>query len=138
MLAFVAIAAASVDANIETSVWPVAQGHVVAGFGKHRGIDIVAAEGTTVHAFRAGLVVTVDTAKGCGRRVLVQHANILSIYCNLADVAVAEGEKVAAGAPLARIAAAAPGTRTHLHFELQSAGRHIDPLTQLPRKASGS
>jgi murein DD-endopeptidase MepM/ murein hydrolase activator NlpD len=137
MLGLVIVAATSASADSETSVWPVTQGHVVAAAGKHRGIDIAAAEGTAVYAFRAGVVLTVDTTKGCGRRVLVRHADMLSIYCNLTDVSVAEGDNVAAGAPLARIAAPAPKTRAHLHFELQSEGANIDPLSRLPRKSAG-
>ena len=86
----------------------------------------------------AGVVVAVDTAKGCGTRVLVRHADSLSIYCNLADVTVAVGDRVPMGGRLARIAAPVPGGRAHLHFEVQAAGVHVDPLTRLTRSSSGS
>ena len=120
----------------EASIWPVEEGHVVAGFGKHRGIDIAAAAGTTVQSFRAGVVVGVGVVKGCGTRVQVRHGSVLSTYCNVADVSVAAGQKVAAGATLAKIAAAAPGGRAHLHFEVQVDGKHLDPLALLPKAAS--
>ena len=73
-----------------------------------------------------------DTTKGCGQRLRLQHGDVTSIYCNLAGVQVKQGQQVAAGAELAKIAEPAPGGRAHLHFELQQAGEHVDPLTLLP------
>ena len=123
------------SAQAEASVWPVSGGTVTAEFGKHRGIDIAAAEGAAVLAFRAGVVETVDETKGCGKRVRVRHSDMISIYCNLASIGVAVGDKVAMGAELARIGSPWPGRRPHLHFELQSVETPIDPMTQLPRQA---
>jgi murein DD-endopeptidase MepM/ murein hydrolase activator NlpD len=127
-----AVSAVALAQNAPDATWPMSDGHVVAGFGKHRGIDIAADVGTPVQAFRAGVVVTVDTVKGCGPRLRLRHGDVTSIYCNLADVRVTVGQQVSAGAELAKIAAPAPGGRAHLHFELQRAGEHVDPLTLLP------
>lgn len=127
-----AVSCVALAQSASDATWPVSDGHVVAGFGKHRGIDIAAAAGTPVQAFRAGVVVTVDTTKGCGQRLRLQHGDVMSIYCNLAGVQVKQGQQVAAGAELAKIAEPAPGGRAHLHFELQQAGEHVDPLTLLP------
>ena len=135
VLAFGLLAAVSLAVLAQTAsdaTWPVSDGHVVAGFGKHRGIDIAAAAGTPVQAYRAGTVITADTMKGCGQRLRLQHDGVTSIYCNLADVQVKRGQQVSAGAALAKIAEPAPGGRAHLHFELQQAGEHVDPLTLLP------
>ena len=136
VLGFAIVGAAESGAPRDASIWPVDEGHVVAGFGKHRGIDIAADAGTPVQAFRGGVVVSVGTVKGCGSRVQVRHGDLLATYCNLDRIAVTEGQKVAAGAELARVAAAAPGGKAHLHFEVQSDGKHIDPMTLLPKAAS--
>jgi len=123
-------------AQAEASVWPVRGGEVTAEFGKHRGIDIAVDEGTAVVAFRAGVVETVDETKGCGKRVRIRHSDVVSIYCNLASVQVTVGEEVAMGAEVARIGSPWPGRRPHLHFEVQSVEKHVDPRTQLPRLAA--
>jgi murein DD-endopeptidase MepM/ murein hydrolase activator NlpD len=136
VLGFAIVGAAESGAPRDASMWPVGEGHVVAGFGKHRGIDIAAEAGTPVHAFRAGVVVSVGTVKGCGVRVQVRHGDLLATYCNLDRIAVTEGQQIAAGAELARIATAAPGGKPHLHFEVQADGKHVDPMTLLPKAAS--
>lgn len=137
-LGFVLVGAAGPGAAAQdVATWPVENGHVVGGFGKHRGIDIAAEAGTAVQAFRAGVVVSVGAVKGCGTRVQLEHGDVTSTYCNLADVAVAKGQRVAAGATLARIAVAAPGGKAHLHFEVRAGSKPVDPMTLLPKVAAG-
>lgn len=113
------------------AVWPV-DGTVLAGFGKHRGIDIAAPVGATVRAYAAGTVLTVDSIKGCPGRVQIRHDALLGTYCNLSGVAVAVGQAVDAATVIGAVASPPAGVKSHLHFEL-SEQTYIDPQSRLPR-----
>ena len=113
------------------SVWPV-DGVVLAGFGKHRGIDVAAPAGAAVRAYAAGTVLSVGAIKGCPGRVQIRHGSLIGTYCNLVQVVVASGQAVTAAEVIGAVAGAPEGTKPHLHFEL-SEQTFIDPQSRLPR-----
>lgn len=115
----------------QKSVWPV-DGVVLAGFGKHRGIDIAAPAGASVRAYTAGTVLTVESIKGCPGRVQIRHDSLLGTYCNLSGVAVTVGQRVDAATVIGTVAVPPAGVKAHLHFEL-SEQTFIDPQSRLPR-----
>jgi beta-lactamase regulating signal transducer with metallopeptidase domain len=115
----------------QKTVWPV-DGVVLAGFGKHRGIDIAAPVGSSVRAYTAGTVLTVDSIKGCTGRVQIRHESLVGTYCNLSGVAVTVGQDVDADTVIGAIASPPAGVKAHLHFEL-SEQTYIDPQSRLPR-----
>jgi beta-lactamase regulating signal transducer with metallopeptidase domain len=118
------------EGNLKT-VWPV-DGVVLAGFGKHRGIDIAAPAGASVRAYAAGTVLTVDPAKGCPGRVQIRHDSLVGTYCNLSAVVVTVGQTVDAATVIGTVAVPPAGVKAHLHFEL-SEQTFIDPQSRLPR-----
>ncbi|HLT48555.1 MAG TPA: M23 family metallopeptidase [Rubricoccaceae bacterium] len=80
-----------------------------------------------VRAARAGTVAYVNDAAGSafGRYVVVEHdwggSPVYTLYAHLADVAVAEGERVGRSAPLGRLGYTGRGIwreRAHVHFEV--------------------
>lgn len=127
------------DKRAETAqktVWPV-DGQVLAGFGKHRGIDIAAPAGAVVRAYAAGTVLTVEPVKGCPGRVQIRHDSLVGTYCNLAGVAVTAGQTVDAATVIGAIANPPTGVKAHLHFEL-SEQTFIDPQSRLPRVSAAN
>jgi murein DD-endopeptidase MepM/ murein hydrolase activator NlpD len=81
-------------------------------------------------------------AKAAGYWVL-EHAadgrDFFFAHCQAGSTVVAQGQAVAAGAPLCRVGHTGDATGPHLHFEIWVGGWHagpgapIDPLPQLRR-----
>jgi septal ring factor EnvC (AmiA/AmiB activator) len=123
--------------------WP-ARGRVRVSFGKRRdprfetvtrenGIEIEAAEGTSVEAVHEGTVIFAERFKGYGLMVVLDHgAKHHSLYAHLGEVAVAVGQRVSAGQVLGSVGPGAlegPG----LYFEMRFQGRPEDPVDWLSR-----
>jgi len=119
--------------------WPVV-GPVIRGFDPpdspfgsgHRGIDIAAAVGTTVHAAAAG---TVAFAGPVGGRlfVTVDHgAGLESTYSFLSSISVRRGDVVSQGQTIARSGTGHAGDIVpNLHFGVKLADTYVDPLEYL-------
>jgi septal ring factor EnvC (AmiA/AmiB activator) len=121
--------------------WPVA-GSVRQPFGASlpdraapsSGIDVAAVEGTAVRAIHDGRVAFADTFSGFGRLVVVDHGeNAFSLYGNLEDVAVRQGDRVGRG-DLVGTVGVSPIGAAGLYFELRIDGRPVDPLQWLKAK----
>lgn len=116
--------------------WPT-RGKVVARFGDGRaggrGVDITGEPGQPVHATAAGDVVySGNGLKAYGRLLIVRHeGDFLSAYAHNSELLVAEGDRVEAGQPIARMGRTRDGTAL-LHFEIRRGGNPVDPLDYLP------
>lgn len=122
----------------ETPRWPV-QGRVSSNFGWrtdpihgqkkfHQGIDLAAAEGTTVRACMPGRVILSDYREGYGNVVVVDHGNgFTTLYAHNRENVVSDGDWVRGGEPLAHLGSTGRSTGPHLHFEVRRNGRHLDP-----------
>ena len=117
-------------------------GEVSSGFGlrihpikgvplPHEGIDIPAPLGTPVRAFADGVVVATHVSgKSLGKSVDIDHGkNLISRYGHLDGIVVKIGDIVAAGDKIARVGSSGMSTGSHLHFEIESGNKKIDPLT---------
>jgi murein DD-endopeptidase MepM/ murein hydrolase activator NlpD len=99
----------------------------------HSGIDLAAPAGTPVLAPSAG-VARVGDGGPCGIHVVIRHGGgIETLYCHLSKAAVADGQRVGAGQVIGSIGASGLTTGPHLHFEVHSDGRPVDPATWLPQ-----
>lgn len=118
--------------------WPT-RGTVVARFGDGgaggRGVDIAGDEGQPVQATAAGDVVySGDGLKAYGRLLIIRHeGDFLSAYAHNSELLVAEGDRVDAGQPIARMGRTREGTAL-LHFEIRRGGSPVDPLHYLPER----
>lgn len=112
-------------------------------FGMHHdAIDIPVPQGTPFRSPRNGVVVrAVDNAYGYSY-VEVQHGrNLTTRYGHVSEILVEEGRFVRRGEILG-LTGGRPGshgagfltTGPHLHFEVITSGRHVDPLVYLPRR----
>lgn len=99
----------------------------------HPGIFIAAAEGSPVRAVMPGTVKMVGDDSTYGPYVLLDHdSDIFTLYANLTELLVAEGDRVTVGQVLGAVGTAGGlGDEPGLHFELREQGKLIDPLTRL-------
>ena len=98
----------------------------------HNGIDIAAAEGTTVYAAADGTVESVFEDDTMGYTVVLSHADgYKTTYASLAaEVSVAVGQVVEAGQTLGTVGNTAlmeTALGEHLHFAVTCNGNHVDP-----------
>lgn len=99
----------------------------------HKGLDLAAAYGDTVHTVAPGRVVFEGVQKGYGQTVVIEHADgARSRYAHLSSAAVQVGELVTEGQVIARAGKSGRATGTHVHFEVtSSSGQPLDPRAWL-------
>lgn len=129
--------------------WPV-EGRLVYRFGPERrpngvvlrwnGIGIGAPVGTPVRAVEAGTVVMARPFEGYGPTVMVSHGGgYYTLYLYLQDIAVSEGEEIAAGQVVGTVGGEKTPEGPHLEFQVRAPLRGIpepvDPLDWLRGKA---
>jgi septal ring factor EnvC (AmiA/AmiB activator) len=123
--------------------WPV-EGPVRTGFGRrkhprfdtytiHNGIEIAAPPDAPVRVVHDGKVVFADRFRGYGLLVVVDHGGKhYSLYGQLAELLVSNGQDVAAGTVLGRADAAGPDG-PGVYFEMRYQGRPEDPEAWLAK-----
>lgn len=100
----------------------------------HQGIDVAAREGTPILAAAGGVVVQAGPRGGYGNTVEVAHADgTTTLYAHASDLSVTVGQRVDAGQILGAVGHTGRSTGDHLHFELRSHGRAVDPRRALQK-----
>lgn len=109
--------------------WPVGKGFISEQFGKHphptlkdvstfnNGINITTTEGSMANCIFEGTVAAVVQVPGLNQSILVKHGEYFTVYANLVDLRVKQGDIIKAGTPLGMVFTDASG-ETLLHFEL--------------------
>lgn len=98
----------------------------------HYGIDLAAAEGTSVAAFAAGTVRTVGDSAVLGNYLILDHEGGYStLYAHCSRVLAAAGERVTLGETVAEVGQSGSATGPHLHFELHRGSLYLDPMYYL-------
>lgn len=134
----------------EDMMMPV-EGEIGAGFTKdslvysetleewtsHRGIDILAKEGSEVKAALSGKVLEVYEDDLWGIVIIIDHGNgLMTKYANLSTKEmIKEGIKVNKGDVINRVGKTASiemMMEPHIHFEIIKDGINIDPVNHLP------
>jgi murein DD-endopeptidase MepM/ murein hydrolase activator NlpD len=98
----------------------------------HEGIDLAAPTGTPIHAASDGIVVGATLNGGYGNWIRIDHPRKLStVYGHLSEFApgVKEGAKVGQGDLIGFVGNTGRSTGPHLHFEILSNGKAVDPLS---------
>ena len=98
----------------------------------HRGMDIAAPVGTSVHAASGGVVAFAGSVAG-SLFVSIDHPDgVRTTYGYLSSVAVSRGDVVARDQVIAASGLGHPGkSPPHLHFGARLDGNYIDPLPLL-------
>ena len=101
-------------------------------WGSHKGVDLVADDGTNVTAMYAGTVVDVSESYGMGNIVKIDHGeNVVCTYASLSDVKVVKGQTVAKGDVIGSVSSSAGyefSDGAHLHLEVAVKGEQVDPM----------
>lgn len=133
-------AEASVEPSVSSSdwIWP-ARGVLGSPFGVkrrrhiHSGIDIRVPPGTEVRAARAGRVLFSGREGGYGKLVVVDHGDgYSSLYSHNQENLVREGDEIAQGEVIALSGQTGNASGPHLHFEIRTGSKPVDPTSLLP------
>ncbi|HEX9525120.1 MAG TPA: M23 family metallopeptidase [Reyranella sp.] len=97
----------------------------------HDGADLVAPTGTPVYAAADGVVIGAALNGGYGNWIRIDHQGKLStVYGHLSSFApgIQEGARVSQGELIGFVGNTGRSTGAHLHFEILSNGKAVDPL----------
>ena len=97
----------------------------------HVGVDLLAPAGAPVYAASDGVVTGAAPNAGYGNWIRINHADRLTtVYGHLSRFApgLEAGSMVVRGELIGFVGSTGRSTGAHLHFELLSAGRWIDPM----------
>jgi len=97
----------------------------------HDGADLVAPTGTPVYAASDGIVIGAAPNGGYGNWIRIDHQGKLStVYGHLSSFApgIQEGARVSQGELIGFVGNTGRSTGAHLHFEILSNGKAVDPL----------
>ena len=118
--------------------WPV-DGKLLEHFGRQRnakfatytmnnGWRIGANPRTTVRAVFQGTVLFSQWFKGYGNLIILDHGNrVVSLYGNVVSPAVAVGDRVTTGQPIAGVGESEDAGGGSLYFEIRQDNRPEDP-----------
>lgn len=119
-------------------IWPL-HGEVGRGFEqdktrRHDGVDIIAPQGTPIHAAADGEVIFSGWGPGgYGRIVILRHeADMITIYAHNDANLVQTGYYVRQGDRIATVGHSGRATGNHLHFEIRHRTVPISPAKFLP------
>jgi septal ring factor EnvC (AmiA/AmiB activator) len=118
--------------------WPVANGNISEGFGRHsyganvtiqnNGVDIQTAPGSAVRAVFGGEVRKVFMPPGSSTYVvMIRHGEYFTAYSNLKSVSVSAGQKVSLKQTIGTVATDPTDGSTEVHFELWKGGTPQNP-----------
>ncbi|MEQ8909471.1 MAG: peptidoglycan DD-metalloendopeptidase family protein [Vicingaceae bacterium] len=96
----------------------------------HKGIDLLAAEGTPILATASGVVKCSKTnTTGYGKHVIIQHnGTYSSLYAHMSALNVKAGEVINEGDTLGIIGTSGTSLSVHLHYEIREEEKAIDPM----------
>ena len=120
--------------------WPL-KGSVVSYYGskmdktKNKGIDIHAAEGSSVKASRSGKVVFCDEwLKGFGKTIILDHGDSFqTVYAYNSILLAKQGDEVEQNGVIAKVGRGGRAKEPSLHFEIRRNGEPQNPFYYLSR-----
>jgi murein DD-endopeptidase MepM/ murein hydrolase activator NlpD len=99
----------------------------------HKGVDITAPTGTSVHTTADGVVVQAEMVSGgYGRLIIVDHGNgIQTYYAHLSKIMVRVGQEVRRSEIIGQVGTSGRTTAPHLHYEVRVGGTPRNPYRYL-------
>jgi septal ring factor EnvC (AmiA/AmiB activator) len=129
----------SFSANRGRLPWPCDRGFISGTFGEHphpvldrvkvknNGIDITTEPGSSVKAVFNGKVSKIMSFPNLNNVIIVRHGEYLTVYSNLEQVMVKEGQEVITKQNIGRVHTNADEQKTELHFEIWKGKTIQDP-----------
>lgn len=110
--------------------------HPITGrFKVHTGVDFSANHGTPVKATASGVVTRASYFSGYGNYVSIDHSlGLKTAYAHLSKILVKNGQYVKQGQVIAYSGNSGNSTGPHLHYEVIKNGKHINPLSFVPKQ----
>jgi septal ring factor EnvC (AmiA/AmiB activator) len=121
---------ASFSSNRGRLPWPCDRGFISGTFGEHphpvlervkvknNGIDITTEPGSSVKAVFNGKVSKIMSFPNLNKVIIVRHGEYLTVYSNLEEVSVKEGQEVSTKQNIGRVQTNADEQKAELHFEI--------------------
>jgi murein DD-endopeptidase MepM/ murein hydrolase activator NlpD len=114
----------------------------------HRGLDLVAPQGSYIRNWWGGKVVKVADRDACGTQIVIQSGEWEHVYCHMkgrvekqgdnrylidreGGIQIWEGQQVSAGTRIGRVGMTGRTTGPHLHWGLKYANSYVDPALVL-------
>jgi murein DD-endopeptidase MepM/ murein hydrolase activator NlpD len=130
----------SLNAALRPEGRPVLEGYISSYYGgrqdpfdgseaTHKGVDFAGAAGSEVLAVATGMVTRVESNRGYGNLVEINHGNgYVTRYAHNESMLVRVGDTVTRGQPIALMGSTGRSTGPHVHFEVLRFGQHMNPL----------
>lgn len=126
--------------------WPIKAKHrLTSGFGWrvhpisgnkafHTGIDIGAAMRTPIYAAADGVVAFAGDGGSYGNMIILRHKNgLFTVYGHASKLIAKKGRYVKRGQKIALVGSTGASTGAHLHFEVKSTEKHVNPHVALKK-----
>lgn len=126
--------------------WPTERGVITGFFGenphpvlkgvfiRNDGIDISTTEGSYIRSVFDGNVTRVFVIPGAHKTVIIRHGNYLSVYSNLSEVFVKQGDKVKTKQTIGRIFTdKEDDNKSVLQFQIWKENQKLNPQDWLAR-----
>ena len=97
----------------------------------HTGTDIAANLGTKIKSATDGEVVLASEEGDYGKHLKIQIGEVSIIYAHCNNLYVKQGDKITQGQEIAEVGSTGNATGPHLHFEIRSSERTVDPQSIL-------
>lgn len=122
------------EGNKGTLPWPVQQGRITLGYGRHphpvlekveinnNGVDITTSRDAYARSVFDGEVTGISSVPGVGKIVIVRHGQYLSMYVRLSESYVKVGDKVKTKQNIGKVGYNDDEEATILHLEIWKSG----------------
>jgi len=104
------------------------------GTVNNEGVYLATSKGQSIRAIFDGTVTMVSKIPGFGKVVIVQHGNFRSVYANLKNVYVKNGQAVKTLQNLGTVDTERSTGETQLYFQIYKNFTPIDPMNWLAKK----
>lgn len=121
--------------------WPVRNGIITGKFGRQQhptiksieitnnGIDIQTDKNSEVRAIFGGEVAGIQFIPGYDYMIIIKHGNYYTVYSNLKEVSVKNGEKVKIRTPIGRVSTDTKTNASEVHLEIWKEKTRLNPAS---------
>jgi len=100
---------------------------------KNNGIDIKTYANSKVKSIFQGEVINVFAIPGSQNAIMIRHGNYYSVYSNLKQVNVSNGQKIKQGQVIGVVGISPKTKQSELHLEIWKDSKHLNPSSWLKK-----